>query len=98
MPDDGKRDYRDYIGDGVYVEFDGSGVWLKANDFDHPTDEIYLEAGVLEALIRFAKRMGMEAVMSKEERERHAKATEETPADLGSRAAIAERTAKRRTG
>ncbi len=62
MPDDGKRDY---IGDGVYVEFDGCGVWLKANDFDHPSDEIYLEAGVLEALVRFARRMGMEAAGGK---------------------------------
>ena len=48
----------DYIGDGVYVDFDGCGIWLYANDFDEPTDKIYLEQEVLEALIRFSERMG----------------------------------------
>ena len=50
---------QDYIGDGVYVEYDGSGIMLKANDHLDPTDTIYLEPEVLAALIRFAKRMGM---------------------------------------
>lgn len=49
----------DYIGDGVYTEFDGRGITLKANDHVSPTDTIYLEPEVFEALIRFAKRMGM---------------------------------------
>ena len=48
----------DYIGDGVYVDFDGCGIWLYANDFDEPTDKIYLEQEVLEALIRFSERIG----------------------------------------
>jgi len=30
-----------YIGDGVYAEFDGYGIWLRANV--PTTDEIYLE-------------------------------------------------------
>lgn len=46
-----------YIGDGVYVEFDGYGIWLYANDFNNPTNKIYLEPMVLEALIRFSLRM-----------------------------------------
>lgn len=50
---------QDYIGDGVYVEYDCGGIMLKANDHLDPTDTIYLEPEVLEALIRFAKRMGM---------------------------------------
>lgn len=50
---------QDYIGDGVYVEFDGRGITLKANNHLDPTDTIYLKLEVLEALIRFAKRMGM---------------------------------------
>jgi len=50
---------QDYIGDGVYVEYDGEGIMLKANDHLDPTDTIYLEPNVLEALIRFAKRMGI---------------------------------------
>ena len=47
---------QDYIGDGVYVEYDGFGIWLKANHHLHPTDKIYLEPEVYEALLRFADR------------------------------------------
>ncbi|KKN59478.1 hypothetical protein LCGC14_0541900 [marine sediment metagenome] len=54
------NDNEDYIGDGVYVDFDNYGrIILKANDFYHPTDTIYLEPEVFSALLRFAKRMGM---------------------------------------
>jgi len=42
-----------YIGDGVYVLFDGYGIWLHANSHDHPTDKIYLEPDVLNSLIKF---------------------------------------------
>lgn len=42
-----------YLGDGVYVGFDGYGVWLHANDQDDPTDKIYLEPEVCKALIRY---------------------------------------------
>jgi hypothetical protein len=46
---------KDYIGDGVYVEFDGFGIELRANSPDSPLF-IYLEPQVLEALNRFAER------------------------------------------
>lgn len=49
----------DYIGDGVYVGYDGMGIWLHANSHDEPTDKVYLEREVLAGLIRFAKRVGM---------------------------------------
>jgi hypothetical protein len=52
-----KNHIRDYIGDGVYVAFDGFSIWLYANDPDNPTDQICLEPSVLEALNRFADRM-----------------------------------------
>jgi len=52
---------KDYIGDGVYTIFDGYGIWLHANDDENPTDRIYLEPLVLEALNRFAKRCVAEA-------------------------------------
>ena len=55
MPDKNE----DYVGDGVYVGFDGFGIWLKVNDNDNPDRLIYLEPLVLEALIRYAKRMGV---------------------------------------
>lgn len=44
-----------YLGDGVYAIFDGYGVWLHANDHKDPTDRIYLEPQVMQALIRFKK-------------------------------------------
>ena len=44
-----------YLGDGVYAIFDGFGIWLHANDHKDPTDKIYLEPAVLEALVRFNK-------------------------------------------
>ena len=39
---------KEYLGDGVYAEFDGYGIWLKANNYENPTDKIYLEPSVLE--------------------------------------------------
>lgn len=51
----------DYIGDGVYVEFDGCGICLRANDHKNPTDTIYIEPSVLDSLIRFAKRVGIKS-------------------------------------
>ena len=53
------KDREDYIGDGVYVEYDGTGIMLKANCNSDPTDKVYLEAEVFDKLILFAKRMGM---------------------------------------
>lgn len=46
----------DYIGDGVYVHFDGCGIELRANDHELPSDRIYLEPEVLAALLRFVER------------------------------------------
>ena len=48
-----------YIGDGVYMGFDGFRFWLHANSHDLPTDKIYLEPQVLFSLINFAKRAGV---------------------------------------
>jgi len=33
---------KEYLGDGVYAEFDGYGIWLKANNYENPTDKIIL--------------------------------------------------------
>lgn len=43
--------FNGYLGDGVYVSFDGYAVWLKANNPDHPTDKICLEPAVFRALL-----------------------------------------------
>ena len=42
---------KEYLGDGVYAEFDGYGIWLRANVPN--TDNIYLEPVVLAALRAF---------------------------------------------
>ena len=50
-----------YLGDGVYAEYDGYGIELKANEYENPTDTIYLEFEVIEALIRYYnKNVGIE--------------------------------------
>ena len=52
-------DTRAYIGDGVYIEWDGYAYWLRANDHrdGHCTDKICLEPDVIQALNRFVERM-----------------------------------------
>ena len=42
-----------YLGDGVYVEFDGYHVVLKANSRISPTDTIYLDPSVIDALMDY---------------------------------------------
>ena len=44
---------RRYLGDGVYVVFDGFGLWLTAENGLAATDAIYLDPEVLGALNRF---------------------------------------------
>jgi hypothetical protein len=52
----------DYLGDGVYIEFDGYAFWLRANDHrdNYCTDKIYLEPSVINALNRFVERVNNE--------------------------------------
>ena len=50
------EEIKDYLGDGLYAKFDGYQIELRANDFNNPTDTVYLEPAVLEALNRFTKR------------------------------------------
>jgi hypothetical protein len=47
-----------YIGDGVYVEFTGYSVILRANDPKFPSDTIHLEQNELSSLVRFARENG----------------------------------------
>jgi hypothetical protein len=52
----------DYLGDGLYVDYDGWQVCLAANDkvSGHPTDKVYLEPLVISAFIRYLKRLGFQ--------------------------------------
>lgn len=43
-------DKKQYLGDSVYVEYDGYGVWLTTENGFGPTNKIYLEPGSVEAL------------------------------------------------
>jgi len=47
--DDVKLPDEQYIGDGVYVSFDGYQFVLKANSHKNPTDVIYLDPSVVQA-------------------------------------------------
>jgi len=49
----------DYIGDGVYVRFDGFGLELRANSSECPTDTIYLEPEVLAKLLQLINRLNL---------------------------------------
>ena len=45
----GKR----YLGDGVYVNCDGRGIWLTAENGIEATDRIFLEPEVLAAFMAY---------------------------------------------
>ncbi len=53
-----------YLGDGVYVEFDGYHIVLTTEDGRSGTEDgrsttnkIYLETGVMEALLKYDKEL-----------------------------------------
>ena len=50
-----ERNNHSYIGDGVYVQWDGYGFWLRTGDHrDHLCDnKIYMEIDVLNSLFNF---------------------------------------------
>ena len=51
--------YEDYLGDGLYVDYDGYQICLAANDkvSGNPTDIVYLDPDVIAAFIRYLERM-----------------------------------------
>ncbi len=48
---------KDYLGDAVYVDFDGYGLTLTTEDGINVLDRIYLEPDVFTALVRYQKDM-----------------------------------------
>ena len=60
MTEDHLTKTEDYLGDGLYVKFDGFGFELRAPraDGDH---WVYLEPQVYDCFIRFVERMKQEA-------------------------------------
>lgn len=55
MPEQGP--YEEYLGDGLYADFDGYQIILAANDrvSGHPTDKVALEPGVVRAFFNYVK-------------------------------------------
>ena len=51
----GRKIPASYLGDGVYALCDGFGIWLHTNDHENPTDRVFLEPQVFEALVQFEK-------------------------------------------
>ena len=45
----------EYLGDGLYVAFDGYRIKIMANSHEDPTDTVYLGSNEMEALIEFYK-------------------------------------------
>jgi len=47
--------FKQYLGDSVYVDFDGAGLWLTTENGypDDPRNKIYLEPEVILALDRY---------------------------------------------
>lgn len=50
-------DYKDYIGDGVYVSFDGYHIWLTVERGDEGQARIALEPEVFHNLVQYRKRL-----------------------------------------
>ena len=51
-----KRGPEDHIGDGVYVEYTGYSVILRANNHLDPTDTIHLNIGIIDKLNEFVSK------------------------------------------
>lgn len=48
---------KQYIGDGVYVQFDGYSIWLTTEDGINVQNRICIEPYVWEALERYVKEL-----------------------------------------
>jgi hypothetical protein len=56
-------DFKDYLGDGVYVRLDlAAGVWLTTEDGISETNAILLEPDVLENFVRWLNARGIRAI------------------------------------
>lgn len=62
MTEDERKNHT-YLGDGVYAEFDGYGIWLRTgNHQDHLCDDkIYIEPNVLRGLNKFVEQFAVKS-------------------------------------
>lgn len=56
-----------YLGDGVYVEFDGHGLVLTTENGIEATNAIYLEPAVYSALTQYVESLLVPVVTTKQE-------------------------------
>lgn len=61
----------DYAGDGVYVVVDHIGVWLHANHHENPTDRVYVEDKVMDAVLRIREAGRAELKYEEEKRRKN---------------------------
>ena len=47
----------EYLGDGLYVKWDGYQIWLLANDHQNPSDSVALDSHTLNAFLKFIERL-----------------------------------------
>lgn len=50
-------DKKDYLGDGLYIDTDGFGISLTAENGVEVLERVYLEPGVFRALLRYTDRV-----------------------------------------
>ncbi len=49
--------YREYLGDGLYADFDGYQIVLAANNGIHDTNVVYLEPEVLKKFYNYIEQI-----------------------------------------
>ena len=64
----------EYLGDGLYVSFDGDELCLMANSHTQPTDMVYLELSVYSNLQKYVSRITTEQSMEPTVYANHGKA------------------------
>ena len=57
----------EYLGDGLYVGFDGYHICLMANSHTEPTDIIYLDPHVYSSLQKYVNRLTAELPETEEQ-------------------------------
>uniref|UniRef100_A0A6M3LR42 Uncharacterized protein n=1 Tax=viral metagenome TaxID=1070528 RepID=A0A6M3LR42_9ZZZZ len=60
-----KRKFEEYLGDGLYADFDGYQIILSANDRvggDNSTDRVALEPGVVTSFLQYIARLRKEGI------------------------------------
>lgn len=60
MAEEVKRDFRSYLGDSVYIDFDGYHLRLYTNNGGLDKNIICMEPGVVDALSKYINRIKAE--------------------------------------